>query len=70
MNTRLQVEHPITELATGLDLVKLQIRDRRRRAAAPASRKTSRWRGWAIECRIYAEDPYNDFLRIPARSRA
>jgi acetyl-CoA carboxylase biotin carboxylase subunit len=66
MNTRLQVEHPITELVTGLDLVKLQIQ-----IAAGARlhlrQEDIRWRGWAIECRIYAEDPYHDFLPYPGR---
>jgi acetyl-CoA carboxylase biotin carboxylase subunit len=66
MNTRLQVEHPITELVTGLDLVRLQIQ-----IAAGArlhlKQKDVRWRGSAMECRIYAEDPYNGFLPYPGR---
>jgi acetyl-CoA carboxylase biotin carboxylase subunit len=66
MNTRLQVEHPITEWVTGLDLVRLQIQ-----IAAGAGlhlqQKDVRWRGSAIECRIYAEDPYNDFLPYPGK---
>ena len=67
MNTRLQVEHPVTELVTGLDLVRLQVRDRRRRAAAASRQEEVAWRGSAIECRIYAEDPYNNFLPSPGR---
>jgi acetyl-CoA carboxylase biotin carboxylase subunit len=60
-NTRLQVEHPVTEMVTGVDLAKEQIR-------IASGMKLSyrqediRWRGSAIECRIYAEDPENNFL--------
>jgi len=61
MNTRLQVEHPVTEMVTGIDIVKEQL--------VIASGRKLRWtqdeiqiKGHAIECRINAEDPYNDFL--------
>ncbi|PWT97080.1 MAG: pyruvate carboxylase subunit A [Terriglobia bacterium] len=64
MNTRLQVEHPVTELVTGVDLVRLQI-EIADGARLPFSQEEIAWRGSAIECRIYAEDPYNDFLPSP-----
>jgi acetyl/propionyl-CoA carboxylase alpha subunit len=60
MNTRLQVEHPVTELVTGVDMVKEQIRIARGRQMGPVNGVTAT--GWAIECRINAEDPYNNFL--------
>ncbi len=61
MNTRIQVEHPVTELVTGVDIVKEQIRIARGRALR-YSQQDIRMQGWAIEARINAEDPYNDFM--------
>ncbi len=61
MNTRLQVEHPVTEAVTGLDIVKEQIRIARGRKLHVTQEEVHQ-NGWAIECRINAEDPYNDFL--------
>jgi acetyl/propionyl-CoA carboxylase alpha subunit len=61
MNTRLQVEHPITELVTGIDIVKEQIRIARGRKLRYAQEDIT-LNGWALECRVNAEDPYNNFL--------
>jgi propionyl-CoA carboxylase alpha chain len=78
MNTRLQVEHPVTELVTGIDLVEQMIRVA---AGEPLALKQSdvKLDGWAVETRVYAEDPYRNFLpsigrltryRPPAEARA
>lgn len=61
MNTRLQVEHPVTEAVTGVDIVKEQIRIARGRPLSYAQEDIE-IRGWAIEARINAEDPYNNFM--------
>jgi acetyl-CoA carboxylase biotin carboxylase subunit len=66
MNTRLQVEHPVTELVTGIDIVKEQIRIARGRPLR-IEQTDIHTNGWAIECRINAEDPYNGFMPSTGR---
>ncbi|HEX7575451.1 MAG TPA: acetyl-CoA carboxylase biotin carboxylase subunit [Candidatus Methanoperedens sp.] len=68
MNTRLQVEHPITEIVTGVDLAKEQLRIA---SGEELSYKQSdiQQRGWAIECRLNAEDPLNNFTPSPGKLR-
>jgi acetyl-CoA carboxylase biotin carboxylase subunit len=66
MNTRLQVEHPITEMVTGIDIVKEQIRVARGRVLS-YKQEDVKFNGHAIECRINAEDPYNNFMPSTGR---
>lgn len=66
MNTRLQVEHPITEMVTGIDIVKEQIRIARGRTLS-YKQEDVKFNGHAIECRINAEDPFNNFMPSTGR---
>ncbi len=66
MNTRIQVEHPVTEMVTGIDLIKEQIRIAAGQRLS-FTQEDVHWRGHAIECRVNAEDPDQDFLPCPGQ---
>jgi acetyl-CoA carboxylase biotin carboxylase subunit len=66
MNTRIQVEHPVTEMVTGVDLVRLQI-EVAAGAKLPFTQSDLKQNGWAVECRIYAEDPAAGFVPAPGK---
>lgn len=67
VNTRLQVEHPVTEYVTGLDLVRLQIEVARGKSLNDLVPKNLEQKGHAIECRLYAEDPENNYFPCPGK---
>eukprot|EP00697_Spironema_sp_BW2_P016192 gnl/Spiro4/7327_TR3839_c0_g1_i1.p1 gnl/Spiro4/7327_TR3839_c0_g1~~gnl/Spiro4/7327_TR3839_c0_g1_i1.p1 ORF type:complete len:735 (+),score=226.03 gnl/Spiro4/7327_TR3839_c0_g1_i1:321-2207(+) len=66
MNTRLQVEHPITEYITGVDLVELMISSAANKPL-PLKQSDIKINGWATECRVYAENPYKNFMPSPGK---
>ncbi|MFD1018703.1 acetyl-CoA carboxylase biotin carboxylase subunit [Thalassobacillus hwangdonensis] len=66
MNTRIQVEHPVTEMVTGVDLIKEQIKVANDEKLE-YKQEDIKFEGWAIECRINAEDPFKDFMPSPGK---
>ncbi|CQR46788.1 Biotin carboxylase [Paraliobacillus sp. PM-2] len=66
MNTRIQVEHPVTEMVTGVDLIKEQIKVANNEQLSLTQEEVT-FQGWAIECRINAEDPWKDFMPSPGK---
>ncbi len=66
MNTRLQVEHPVTEFITGIDIAK-EMFSIASGEKLSITQEDVRMNGWSIECRVYAEDPYNNFLPSPGK---
>ncbi len=66
MNTRLQVEHPVTEMITGVDIAKEMFRIASGEKLS-ISQEDVKMNGWAMECRIYAEDPFNNFIPSPGK---
>ncbi len=66
MNTRIQVEHPVTEMVTGVDLIKEQIKVAAKEKLA-LTQEDITFEGWSIECRINAEDPFKDFMPSPGK---
>nr|WP_239587848.1 acetyl-CoA carboxylase biotin carboxylase subunit [Gracilibacillus alcaliphilus] len=66
MNTRIQVEHPVTEMVTGIDLIKEQLKIANNEALS-IKQEDVKFDGWAIECRINAENPAKDFMPSPGR---
>lgn len=66
MNTRIQVEHPVTEMVTGVDLIKEQIRIANNEELS-IKQEDVEFNGWSIECRINAEDPFKNFMPSPGK---
>jgi acetyl-CoA carboxylase biotin carboxylase subunit len=67
IKARIQIEHGVSEMLTGIDIVREQIRIAAGEPLDRAHRGRSGWKGWAMQCRINAEDPWNDYLPSPGR---